>query len=143
MGFSCGAQALGVWASGAVACGLSGCGSRALEHRLSGCGARAKLLCGMWDPSGPGIEPVPPALAGDFFTTEPQRSPSQLIVDKSAKTFQWKEEVFLTNDTEVNWLYTWTPTLTTYIKINSEWIIYINVRVSTLKLLEENLRVTL
>ena len=97
----------------------------------------------MWDPSGPGIEPVPPALAGDFFTTEPQRSPSQLIVDKSAKTFQWKEEVFLTNDTEVNWLYTWTPTLTTYIKINSEWIIYINVRVSTLKLLEENLRVTL
>ena len=64
-----------------------------------------------------------------------------MIVDKTAKTFQWKEEVFSTKDTEVNWLYIWTPTLTTEIQINSEWIIYINVRVSTLKLLEENLRV--
>ena len=69
------------------------------------------------------------------------REPQQLIVDKSAKTFQWKEEVFLANDTEVNWLHTWTPTLTTYININSEWIICISVRISTLKLLEENLRV--
>ena len=58
---------------------VNSCGSRALEHRLGGCGARAKLLCGMWDLSGPGIEPVPPALAGDFFTTEPQRSPSHDI----------------------------------------------------------------
>ena len=41
-GFSCcGARALGVWASVVVACGLSSCGSRALERRLSSCGARA------------------------------------------------------------------------------------------------------
>ena len=41
-GFSCcGARALGVQASVAVARGLSSCGLRALEHRLSSCGARA------------------------------------------------------------------------------------------------------
>ena len=41
-GFSCwGARALGTRASVVVACGLSSCGSRALEHRLSSCGARA------------------------------------------------------------------------------------------------------
>ena len=41
-GFSyCGAWALGVWASVGVACELSSCGSRALEHRLSSCGAQA------------------------------------------------------------------------------------------------------
>ena len=37
----CGARALGAQASVVVACGLSSCGSRALEHRLSSCGARA------------------------------------------------------------------------------------------------------
>ena len=37
----CGARALGVQASVLVARGLSGCGSRALEHRLSSCGAWA------------------------------------------------------------------------------------------------------
>ena len=41
-GFSCcGAWALGMWASGVVALGLSSCGSWALEHRLGSCGARA------------------------------------------------------------------------------------------------------
>ena len=38
-GFSCcGARALGTQASVDVACGLSSCGSRALERRLSSCG---------------------------------------------------------------------------------------------------------
>ena len=37
----CGAQALGVQASVVVACGLSSCGSWALERRLSSCGAWA------------------------------------------------------------------------------------------------------
>ena len=37
--------------------GFSCCGARALEHRLSSCGAQAQLLCGMWDPPGPGLEP--------------------------------------------------------------------------------------
>ena len=41
-GFSCcGARALGARASVVVACGLSNCGSWALEHRLSSCGAWA------------------------------------------------------------------------------------------------------
>ena len=41
-GFSCcRARALGAQASVVVACGLSSCGSRALEHRLSSCGAWA------------------------------------------------------------------------------------------------------
>ena len=35
---------------------------------LSSCGARAWLLCGTWDPPGPGLEPVSPALAGGFPT---------------------------------------------------------------------------
>ena len=39
-GFSCcRAQALGTQASVVAACGLSSCGSRAVEHRLSSCGA--------------------------------------------------------------------------------------------------------
>ena len=50
---------------------LSSCGLRAPEHRLSSCGARAQLLRGMWDPPGPGLEPVSPALAGGLPTTAP------------------------------------------------------------------------
>ena len=38
---SCRVQALGTRASVVAALGLSGCGSRALEHRLSSCGTRA------------------------------------------------------------------------------------------------------
>ena len=57
-GFSCcGARALGVQASVAVASGLSSCGTR------------AQLLCGMWDLPGPGIEPVSRALAGGRLST--------------------------------------------------------------------------
>ena len=73
-GFSfCGARALGVWASVVVACGLSSCGSRALECRLGSCGSRAQFLRGMWDLPRPGLEPVSPALAGRFLTTAPPR----------------------------------------------------------------------
>ena len=58
-GFSCcRAQALGTQASVAVARGLSSCGLQALERRLSSCGSRAQLLHGMWDPPGPGLEPM-------------------------------------------------------------------------------------
>ena len=38
---------------------------------LSSCGALAQLLRGMWDPPGPGLEPVSPALASGFLTTAP------------------------------------------------------------------------
>ena len=63
------------WASVVAACGLSSRGSQALEHRLSSCGARAQLLRPRWDLPDPGIEPVSPASAGGFFTTEPPGNP--------------------------------------------------------------------
>ena len=53
------ARALGMWASVAVALGLSSCGSR------------AQLLRGTWDHPGPGLEPMSSALAGRFLTTVP------------------------------------------------------------------------
>ena len=59
----------------AAAPGLGGCGSRALEHRFGSCGSLPLLLWGTWDPPGPGIEPVSPALAAGFFTTAHQASP--------------------------------------------------------------------
>ena len=67
----CGARAPGTRASVVVARGLSSCGSQALERRLSSCGTQALLLRGMWDPPGPGLEPMSPALAGRLPTTAP------------------------------------------------------------------------
>ena len=58
-----------------VGAGFSSCGSRALEHRLNSCGRKAHLLHGIWDLPRSGIELVSPALAGGFFTTEPQGKP--------------------------------------------------------------------
>ena len=61
-GFSCcGEQALGCSSFG------SG-GSQALEHRFSNCGAWAQLLCGMGYLPRPGVDPVTPALQGEFLT---------------------------------------------------------------------------
>ena len=51
---------------------------RALEHGLSSCGTQAQLLWDMWDLPGPGIEPVSPASAGRFFTTEPSGMPQHI-----------------------------------------------------------------
>ena len=48
---------------------------RLQTRRLSNCGSRAQLLRGMWDPPRPGLEPVSPALAGRFSTTEPPGKP--------------------------------------------------------------------
>ena len=50
------------------------------EHRLqtprpSSRGSRAQPLCGTWDPPRPGLEPVPPALAGRPPTTAPPGKP--------------------------------------------------------------------
>ena len=50
-------------------------GSLALEHWLSSCGTQTQLFCSMWDLPGPGIEPLSPALAGAFFTTQPPGKP--------------------------------------------------------------------
>ena len=51
----------------------------ALEHRLNSCGTQAYLFHGMCNLPGSGIKPVSLALAGEFFTTEPQGSPIVLI----------------------------------------------------------------
>ena len=50
----------------------------ALECTLSGCDSRAQLLWGVWDPPGPGIEPMSPESAGGFFDTEPPGKPRDL-----------------------------------------------------------------
>ena len=55
--------------------GLSSCSCWALKHRLKSCGTRASLLRGPRDLPWSGIEPVSPALAGGFFTTEPPGKP--------------------------------------------------------------------
>ena len=71
----CGAWALGTRASVVVACGLSSCGTR------------AQLLRGVWDPPGPGPEPVSPALAGGLLTTAlPGKS---VILLFGSKSFIW------------------------------------------------------
>ena len=55
---------------------------RLQTHRLSNCGSRAQLLCGMWDPPRPGLEPVCPALAGRLPTTAPPGKPSWVPFNK-------------------------------------------------------------
>ena len=49
---------------------------RLQTRRLRNCGSRVQLLCGMWDPPRPGLEPVSPALAGRPSTTAPPGKPS-------------------------------------------------------------------
>ena len=66
---------LGARATVVGACRLSSCAFWALKHRLNSCGALVSLLHGMWDLPWPGIEPVSPAMAGGFFTTESPGSP--------------------------------------------------------------------
>ena len=44
-------------------------------RRLSNCGPQAQLLCSMWDPPRPGLEPVSPASAGRLSTTAPPGKP--------------------------------------------------------------------
>ena len=65
----CGAQAVGH-------VGFSSWGSRAPEHRLSTCGTQALVVLWHVRSSGPGIEPMSPALVGRFFPTEPPGKPS-------------------------------------------------------------------
>ena len=48
---------------------------RLQTRRLSNCGSWAQLLRGMWDLPRPGLEPMPPALAGRFLTTAPPGKP--------------------------------------------------------------------
>ena len=61
--------------------GLSRCGSWALEHRLSSWGTWAQVLRSKWDVPRPRIEPMSPALASEFFTTESPGKPQIVILD--------------------------------------------------------------
>ena len=62
--------------------------SPAAEHRLqtrrlSNCGSQAQPLRDTWDPPGPGLEPVSPALAGRLSTTAPPGKPQTALVKVS------------------------------------------------------------
>ena len=72
----------GAWA---VEHGLSSCGSQALGHRLSSCGAQAYLCCRLWDLPGPAVEPVSPALAGGFLTTEPPGKSHNVLLKRNVE----------------------------------------------------------
>ena len=52
-------------------------------RRLSNCGSRAHLLRIIWDPPGPGLEPVSPALAGRLSTTGPPGKPGTSLLKGS------------------------------------------------------------
>ena len=55
--------------------GFSHCSSQDLEYRLNSCGIQTPLLWATWDLPRSGIEPVSPALAGGFLTTETPGKP--------------------------------------------------------------------
>ena len=57
---------LSLWSTGIGHMGFRSCGSQTLEHRFCSCGA-----WGTWDLPRSVMEPVSPAPAGGFFTTEP------------------------------------------------------------------------
>ena len=58
-----------LWSTSVRHTGFSSYGRWALERRLSSCGTSTWVLCSMWDPLRPGIEPVSPTLAGGFSST--------------------------------------------------------------------------
>ena len=74
-------KALGDWASVVAARGLSSCG------------AQTWLLCGMWNPPGPGIKPVSPASAGSFPSTVPPGKSDPCFTNE--KTKAWETWLFV------------------------------------------------
>ena len=67
----------GMWASVVVACGLNSCSYWALEHKFNSCGHGLSCSAAYGNLPGPGIEPMFPAMAGGFFTTEPPGRPQR------------------------------------------------------------------
>ena len=62
-----------MWHAGSRQVGFTSCGSRVLERRLSSCGRGS-----MWDLPRSGLEPVYPALAGEFLNTAPPGKPENI-----------------------------------------------------------------
>ena len=89
---------------------------RPQTHRLSRCGSRAQPLRGMWDPPGPGLEPVCPALAGRLPTTAPPGKPlSSWFLTMVPRPLNGETLVFSINgDERTAKEWSWTP----YTKIN-------------------------
>ena len=76
---------------------------RLQTRRLSSCGSRAQSLRGMWDPPGPGLEPVSPALAGGFSTTAPPGKPSSPIFkDRNTRQTKHKRHTQMLASRETN-----------------------------------------
>ena len=64
-----------MWRVGAVLWSMGSRRSAVSVHGLSSGGSRVELPHGMWNPPGPGIKPVSPALVGRFLTVGHLGSP--------------------------------------------------------------------
>ena len=74
-----------MWASGVAIPVLQSIGSVIVAHRLSSGGRWVLVALLLWDLPGPGVEPVSPALAGRFFTTEPRGKPCCPLISNDAE----------------------------------------------------------